>query len=390
MRKIVTALILVPLASSSSPSRWRTGSRCWSPSTRFDQVHPAMALTLPLYELMLALLIVGVVVGGIAAWIRQGKWRRAARLARGGGARAARRGRSPQAARAGEARRAVPARRRAAPSAAAPERPATGRRGRVRLGGASRGWTGPRQSVGAACGEPRLQGPGRVDASVRGQNLRPEDARGARRGARGRRRLVGFVFFPPSPRHVEFEARARSARGARPSAQGGALGRRHDDELAASIEALAPDLLQLHGEETPERVAAVRARFGLPVMKALPIAERADLVADPALRQGGRPPDLRRACAARGDAAGRARPAVRLAPPRALRGRRAVHALGRARCRQRGGGAAHHRRARRRCLLRRRARARREGPGQDPRLRRQGAARRPTPLAAPDRTASRA
>ena len=40
-------------------------------------------------------------------------------------------------------------------------------------------------------------------------------------------------------------------------------------------------MLQLHGTETPERVAAVRARFGLPVMKALPIAERARSVADP-------------------------------------------------------------------------------------------------------------
>ena len=52
-----------------------------------------------------------------------------------------------------------------------------------------------------------------------------------------------------------------------------------DDELAVSIEALEPDLLQLHGKETPERVAMVRERFGLPVMKALPIAERSDLAA---------------------------------------------------------------------------------------------------------------
>src|SRR5262249_31013488 len=47
----------------------------------------------------------------------------------------------------------------------------------------------------------------------------------------------------------------------------------------ASIEALKPDLLQLHGKETPERVVMVRARFELPVMKALPIAERSDLTA---------------------------------------------------------------------------------------------------------------
>jgi phosphoribosylanthranilate isomerase len=48
-------------------------------------------------------------------------------------------------------------------------------------------------------------------------------------------------------------------------------------ELALAVEALKPDLLQLHGKETPERVAAVRSRFGLPVMKALPIETRADL-----------------------------------------------------------------------------------------------------------------
>jgi phosphoribosylanthranilate isomerase len=50
-----------------------------------------------------------------------------------------------------------------------------------------------------------------------------------------------------------------------------------DDLLAASIEALKPDMLQLHGQETPERVVAVRTRFGLPVMKALPIEEHTDL-----------------------------------------------------------------------------------------------------------------
>jgi phosphoribosylanthranilate isomerase len=49
--------------------------------------------------------------------------------------------------------------------------------------------------------------------------------------------------------------------------------------LRQIIESLAPDLLQLHGRESPDRVSAVRRRFGLPVMKALPIAEEADLAA---------------------------------------------------------------------------------------------------------------
>jgi hypothetical protein len=47
----------------------------------FEQVHPAFIFALPLFALTFFLLIAGVVVGGIAAWLRQGKWRRAARLA---------------------------------------------------------------------------------------------------------------------------------------------------------------------------------------------------------------------------------------------------------------------------------------------------------------------
>ena len=90
--------------------------------------------------------------------------------------------------------------------------------------------------------------------------------------------MVGFVFFPASPRHVDLEiARALGER-VRGRAQKVALSvDASDDELAASIEALKPDLLQLHGKEMPDRVVMVRKRFGLPVMKALPIAERADL-----------------------------------------------------------------------------------------------------------------
>jgi phosphoribosylanthranilate isomerase len=92
--------------------------------------------------------------------------------------------------------------------------------------------------------------------------------------------MVGFVFFAPSPRHVGLEAARALGGRVRGGATKVALSvDAGDDELAASIEALAPDMLQLHGKETPDRVAVVRARFGLPVMKALPIAERADLAA---------------------------------------------------------------------------------------------------------------
>jgi phosphoribosylanthranilate isomerase len=90
--------------------------------------------------------------------------------------------------------------------------------------------------------------------------------------------MVGFVFFPPSPRHLGWEA----ARALGQRAQGRALKvaltvDANNQMLGDIVEALKPDMLQLHGTETPERVAVVRSRFGLPVMKALPIAERKDL-----------------------------------------------------------------------------------------------------------------
>lgn len=95
--------------------------------------------------------------------------------------------------------------------------------------------------------------------------------------------FVGFVFFPPSPRHVSFElARDLGAR-VHGRSRKVALTVDADDALhAAIVEALRPDLLQLHGHETPERVAGLRARFGLPVMKAVPVETKADLAAVPA------------------------------------------------------------------------------------------------------------
>jgi phosphoribosylanthranilate isomerase len=90
--------------------------------------------------------------------------------------------------------------------------------------------------------------------------------------------LVGFVFFPPSPRHLGLEAARRLGEQAAGRAGQVALTVDATDEaLLDIVNALKPDMLQLHGKETTERVVAVRTRFGLPVMKALPIAERADL-----------------------------------------------------------------------------------------------------------------
>lgn len=90
--------------------------------------------------------------------------------------------------------------------------------------------------------------------------------------------LVGFVFFPPSPRNVGLElARALGQRVQGRAGKVALTVDATDDKLFAIVEALKPDMLQLHGTETPDRVVAVRARFGLPVIKALPIAERRDL-----------------------------------------------------------------------------------------------------------------
>jgi phosphoribosylanthranilate isomerase len=90
--------------------------------------------------------------------------------------------------------------------------------------------------------------------------------------------LVGFVFFAPSPRHLGLAAARLLGERANGRAGKVALTVDADDStLRAVVEALKPDMLQLHGVETPERVAALRTRFGLPVMKALPIAERKDL-----------------------------------------------------------------------------------------------------------------
>ncbi len=85
--------------------------------------------------------------------------------------------------------------------------------------------------------------------------------------------MVGFVFFAPSPRNLSLEQARALAGQVRGRAQKVALTVDADDALLEGIvDALAPDILQLHGKESPERVRAIRARFGIPVMKAIGIA----------------------------------------------------------------------------------------------------------------------
>jgi phosphoribosylanthranilate isomerase len=90
--------------------------------------------------------------------------------------------------------------------------------------------------------------------------------------------MVGFVFFPPSPRHLDFATARELGARVKGRALKVALSVDADDAwLAASITALAPNLLQLHGKETPERVLDVKVRFRLPVMKAIAIETGDDL-----------------------------------------------------------------------------------------------------------------
>lgn len=89
---------------------------------------------------------------------------------------------------------------------------------------------------------------------------------------------LGFVFYPPSPRAVD-PARAAALCARTPShVQRVALFVDADDETIAAVLEVAPiDLLQLHGRETPARVAAIKVRFRRPVMKAVAIAGEEDL-----------------------------------------------------------------------------------------------------------------
>jgi phosphoribosylanthranilate isomerase len=92
--------------------------------------------------------------------------------------------------------------------------------------------------------------------------------------------MVGFVFFPPSPRDLGLAAAADLGRRVKDRARKVALTVDADDTLLTGIvDALRPDVLQLHGSETPARVRAIKARFGLPVMKAIAVEVRADLAA---------------------------------------------------------------------------------------------------------------
>lgn len=101
---------------------------------------------------------------------------------------------------------------------------------------------------------------------------------------------VGFVFFAKSPRHLTLDAAQALAVTVPAGIAKVALTVNADDAALDALLAKVPvDLLQLHGSESPERVAEVRARTGLPVMKAVGVAGPDDL---PALETYGRVADM--------------------------------------------------------------------------------------------------
>jgi len=89
---------------------------------------------------------------------------------------------------------------------------------------------------------------------------------------------IGFIFFPKSPRNIEPEIAAELAEPVRARVKVVAVTvDANDEELDDIVHLLKPDIIQMHGHESPERVLHVQALYGLPVMKAFSIREAADL-----------------------------------------------------------------------------------------------------------------
>ena len=94
--------------------------------------------------------------------------------------------------------------------------------------------------------------------------------------------MVGFVFFPASPRHLSLErARDLGRRVKRRAAKVALTVDADDATLANIVEALQPDILQLHGSETVARLRDIKQKFQLPVMKVIAVEASADLVSLP-------------------------------------------------------------------------------------------------------------
>jgi phosphoribosylanthranilate isomerase len=115
-----------------------------------------------------------------------------------------------------------------------------------------------------------------VPTDVKICGIRTPEALHAAAGAGAR--AVGFVFYPPSPRALTPDIAADLARMVPTGVRSVGLFVDATDEQIAAVTARVPlDLLQLHGEEAPRRVADIRSRFGIQVMKAIRVATAEDL-----------------------------------------------------------------------------------------------------------------
>ena len=89
---------------------------------------------------------------------------------------------------------------------------------------------------------------------------------------------IGFIFFPKSPRNIDPVDAGRLRQAAKGRAKAVAVTVDADDvTLDGIVAAMQPDMLQLHGDESVARVAEIKARYGLPVMKVFALRERGDL-----------------------------------------------------------------------------------------------------------------
>lgn len=125
----------------------------------------------------------------------------------------------------------------------------------------------------------RRPDPAPVRVKICGLRTLPDVAAAADSGAA----YIGFNFYPPSPRSLRLAEAAPLALAVPPGIAKVGLVVDADDALLDALTDDVPlDMLQLHGHETPERVAAIRARTGLPVMKVIGIATADDFAALPA------------------------------------------------------------------------------------------------------------
>jgi phosphoribosylanthranilate isomerase len=113
-----------------------------------------------------------------------------------------------------------------------------------------------------------------VSVKICGITDRPALEAAAHHGAR----FVGFVFYPPSPRSLSLDQAAQLARGV-PAKIGkvGVFVDPRDDELAATLERVPLDMIQLHGNESLARIETLRARTGRKIVKAIRVAQAEDI-----------------------------------------------------------------------------------------------------------------